>query len=81
MARGQRKSAKEKLSEALDKVQCEIEQYEAALENKRDEKAELEAQLKELELSELSGVLDTYGLSIQEVKELIKATVTDPQSA
>lgn len=81
MARGQRKSAKEKLSEALEKVQREIEQFEAVLEDKRDEKAELEAQLKELELSELSGVLDTYGLSIQEVKELIKATVTDPQSA
>lgn len=80
MARGQRKSAKEKLMEAYNKVQLEIEQCEVSLENKKTEKSELEAKMKELELSELSGVLDNYGISIQEVKDLIEASVTDSRN-
>lgn len=76
MARGQRKTAKEKLTDAMNKVMAEIEQYEAALEAKRGELAGLEAGMKDLELAELSGVLDSYGMSIQEVKELIEAAVS-----
>lgn len=76
MARGQRKTAKEKLTDAMNKVQAEIEQYETALESKRGELADLAAGMKDLELAELSGVLDSYGMSIQEVKQLIEAAVS-----
>ncbi len=71
MARGVRKSQKEKLEEKLATVDEAIVQYTNCLEQLKEEKKELEEALEQLEIAELSAILREKHLSVNELKELV----------
>lgn len=71
MARGARKSPREKLQEKLINVNEAISRYSESLEQMKKEKKELEAELEKLELAELSAMLKEKKLSVNEVRELV----------
>lgn len=71
MARGVRKSPKEKLEEKLSGVEEAIAQYSDCLEKLKTEKAGLEEELERLELAELTAILKEKNLSVQELREMV----------
>lgn len=71
MARGVRKSPKEKLTEKLNEVEAAIAQYSECLEKLKAEKKELEGELERLEIAELSAILKEKKLSVNEVMDLV----------
>lgn len=71
MARGVRKSPKEKLEEKLVGVCEAIEQYSSCLEKLKAEKKELERELEQLEIAELSAMLKEKNLSVHELREIV----------
>ena len=71
MARGVRKSPKEKLEEKLASVCEAIDQYNSCLEKLKEEKKELEEELERLEIAELSAMLKEKDLSVHELREMV----------
>lgn len=71
MARGVRRSPKEKLTEKLNEVEEAIAQYGECLEKLKAEKKELEGELERLEIAELSAILKEKKLSVNEVMDLV----------
>lgn len=71
MARGVRKSPKEKLEEKLTSINDAIEQYAGCLEKLKAEKKELEEELERIEIAELSAILKEKKLSVQELREIV----------
>lgn len=71
MARGVRKSPKEKLEEKLTNVNDAISQYTACLEKLKVEKRELEAELEQLEIAELSAMLKEKNMSVGELRAMV----------
>lgn len=71
MARGVRKSPKEKLTEKLNEVETAIAQYGECLEKLKAEKKELEEELERLEIAELSAILKEKKLSVNEVMDMV----------
>lgn len=71
MARGVRKSPKEKLEEKLVSVEEAIAQYGECLEKLRTEKKELEEELERLEIAELSAILKEKHLSVGELRDMV----------
>lgn len=71
MARGVRRSPKEKLEEKLMSVNDAIEQYTSCLEKLKAEKKELEEELERMEIAELSAILKEKKLSVQELREMV----------
>lgn len=71
MARGVRKSPKEKLEEKLANVNDAIEQYTGCLEKLKAEKKELEEELERIEIAELSAILKEKNLSVHELREMV----------
>ncbi len=72
MARGVRKSQKEKLTEKLAGVEEAIRQYSECLEKMKAEKKELEEELERLEIAELSAMLKEKHLSVDEVRNMVE---------
>ena len=68
MARG-RKSLT--LDEQLAKITTEIENMESSLKEMKQEKKDLEEQIKQARLAELDEIISEKGLSFEEVKELL----------
>ena len=68
MARG-RKSLT--LDEQLAKITTEIENMESYLKEMKQEKKDLEEQIKQARLAELDEIISEKGLSFEEVKELL----------
>lgn len=71
MAKGVRKSPKEKLTEKLSEVKEAIAQYSECLEKLKAEKKELEDELERLEIAELSAILKEKKLSVNEVMDMV----------
>ena len=71
MARGVRKSQKEKLEEKLAGVDEAIVQYTDCLERLKEEKMEIEEMLERLEIAELSAILKEKHLSVNELKAMV----------
>ena len=71
MARGARKSPKEKIQERLTDVNVSIARYSECLEKMKQEKKELEAELEKLDIAELSAMLKERKLSVNEVMEMV----------
>ncbi len=71
MARGARKSPKEKIQERLTDVNESIARYSECLEKMKQEKKELEAELEKLDIAELSAMLKERKLSVNEVMEMV----------
>ncbi|MDR2044991.1 MAG: flagellar export protein FliJ [Clostridium sp.] len=74
MARGRKKYT---LEEQYDLTVKQISETESVLKEFKAKKKELEAQLKEKQLSELSSLIESTGLSIEEIKGLIKKEETE----
>lgn len=71
MARGVRKSPKEKLEEKLISVEEAITQYSECLEKLKTEKKELEEELERMEIAELSAILKEKHLSVNELRDMV----------
>ena len=71
MARGVRKSPREKLEEKLISVEEAITQYSECLEKLRNEKKELEEELERLEIAELSAMLKEKHLSVNDLRDMV----------
>lgn len=72
MARGVRKSPKEKLTEKLNSVEEAIAQYSQCLEQLKNEKKELEAEMEQLEIAELSAMMKEKNLSVNELRNMVE---------
>ena len=72
MARGVRKSPKEKLTEKLNSVEEAIAQYSKCLEQLKNEKKELEAEMEQLEIAELSAMMKEKNLSVNELRNMVE---------
>lgn len=81
MPRGPRKSQKEKLQEQLSEVISSIKQYEDAILTMKEQKKNLEAELKAMEVGELVDLMSKNDLTIDEMKLLIQNYHVEEQSA
>ena len=72
MARGVRKSPKEKLTEKLNSEEEAIAQYSQCLEQLKNEKKELEAEMEQLEIAELSAMMKEKNLSVNELRNMVE---------
>ena len=70
MARGRKKALT--LDEQLEKVVSEIKETEKRLEELKDQRDELEGQIKMNRIAELDDFISSRGLSIDEVKEMLE---------
>lgn len=75
MARGVRKSPKEKLEDKLTGVNEAIVQYSSCLEKLQAEKTELEEALERLEIAELSAMLREKNLSVSELRDMVNQVI------
>ncbi len=71
MARGVRKSPREKLEEKLISVEEAITQYSECLEKLRNEKKEIKEELERLEIAELSAILKEKHLSVNDLRDMV----------
>ena len=71
MARGVRRSQREKLEEKLISVEESITRYGECLEKLRNEKKEIEEELERLEIAELSAILKEKHLSVNELRDMV----------
>lgn len=70
MARGRKKNLTPE--EMLEKVASEIEETEARLKELKNEKKQLEDQIKMSRVAELEEFISSHGLNIEEVKEMLE---------
>lgn len=71
MARGKRLTGSDLLEKKIADVNKKIESHETLIHNLKEQKSQLEKEMKKLRLEELSSIIEEKGLSIEEVKELI----------
>lgn len=81
MARGKRTSKVELLTKKIGEVNKKIEDKEATIVALKEQKAQLENELKEAKLEELSSFLDEKGMSVDEVKAMVEnnSSVTEDE--
>ena len=71
MARGVRKSPREKLQERLCGIEEAMTQYSQCLEKLKAEKRDVEEEMERLELAELNEILKEKHLSVTELRNLV----------
>lgn len=79
MARGKRTSKIELLTKKIGEVNKKIEDKEATIVALKEQKAQLENELKEAKLEELSSFLDEKGMSVDEVKAMVENQTKDSE--
>lgn len=79
MARGKRTSKVELLTKKIGEVNKKIEDKEATIVALKEQKAQLENELKEAKLEELSSFLDEKGMSVNEVKAMVENQTKDSE--
>lgn len=72
MARGKKATRTELLTKKLKEVNKKIEDKKATIAVLEEQKAQLENELKEAKLEELSSFLDEKGMSVDEVKAMVE---------
>lgn len=72
MARGKKTTKVELLTRKLIEVDKKIEDKKATIEALEEQKAQLEAELKEAKLDELSTLLDAKGWTVDQVVALVE---------
>lgn len=72
MARGKRTSKVELLTKKLVEIDKKIEDKKATIEALEETKKQLETELKEAKLEELSTILDSKGWTVDQVVALVK---------
>ena len=71
MARGKRLTGIDLLKKKISDLDEKIESHETLIHNLKEQKSQLEKEMKKLRLEELSSIIEEKGLSIEEVKKLI----------
>lgn len=72
MARGKKATRTELLTKKIGEVNKKIEDKKATIAVLEEQKAQLENELKEAKLEELSSFLDEKGMSVDEVKAMVE---------
>ena len=72
MARGKKATRTELLTKKLKEVDKKIEDKKATIAALKEQKAQLESELKEAKLEELSTLLDKKGITVDEVKAIVE---------
>lgn len=81
MARGVRKTPREKLEEKLAEVRNSIKQYKDCLKTLESQEKELTRELEQEELRELSSLLKERSVSAEEVKQIVLEYTSMEQGA
>lgn len=81
MARGVRKTPREKLEEKLTDVRNSINQYKECLKTLENQEKELTQELEQEELRELSSFLKECSVSAEEVKQMVLEYTSMEQGA
>lgn len=71
MARGVRKTAREKLEQKLADVRASMEQYRECLKDLENQEKELSEELEREDLRELSTLLKECSMSADDVKQMV----------
>ena len=79
MARGKKATRTELLTKKLKEVNKKIEDKETSIAALKEQKAQLESELKEAKLEELSSFLDEKGMSVDEVKAMVENQTKDSE--
>lgn len=79
MARGKRTSKVELLTKKIGEVNKKIEDKEATIAALKEQKAQLESELKEAKLEELSILLDVKGWTVDQVVALVENQESEGQ--
>lgn len=79
MARGKKISRTELLMRKIEEVSKKIIDKEATIAALKEQKAQLENELKEVKLEELSSFLDEKGMSVDEVKAMVENQTKDSE--
>ena len=79
MARGKKATRTELLTKKLKEVNKKIEDKETTIVALKEQKAQLENELKEAKLEELSSFLDEKGMSVDEVKAMVENQTKDSE--
>ena len=79
MARGKRTSKVELLTKKIGEVDKKIEDKKATISALEEQKAQLESELKEAKLEELSTLLDSKGWTVDQVVALVENQVSEGQ--
>ena len=79
MARGKKATKVELLTKKIGEVNKKIEDKEATIVALKEQKAQLENELKEAKLEELSSFLDEKGMSVDEVKAMVENQTKDSE--
>lgn len=79
MARGKKATRTELLTKKLKEVDKKIEDKKATIAALEEQKAQLESELKEAKLEELSTLLDTKGWTVDQVVALVESQESEGQ--
>lgn len=79
MARGKRTTKVELLTKKIGEVNKKIEDKETTIVALKEQKTQLENELKEAKLEELSSFLDEKGMSVDEVKAMVENQTKDSE--
>ena len=72
MARGKKATRTELLMKKIEEVNKKIIDKETTIAALKEQKAQLESELKEAKLEELSTLLDEKGMTVDEVKAMVE---------
>lgn len=81
MARGARKSTLEKLHEELSEVRESIDQYQESLTTLKQREKVLLEQVDMEEFKTITVMLNEQGMTLEDLKVLVKGSSSDQQSA
>ena len=79
MARGKKATRTELLMKKIEEVNKKIIDKETTIAALKEQKAQLESELKEAKLEELSSFLDEKGMSVDEVKAMVENQTKDSE--
>lgn len=79
MARGKKATRTELLTKKIEEVNKKIIDKETTIAALKEQKAQLESELKAAKLEELSALLDTKGWTVDQVVELVENQVSEGQ--
>lgn len=79
MARGKKISRTELLMRKIEEVNKKIIDKETTIAALKEQKAQLESELKEAKLEQLSTLLDSKGMSVDEVKAMVENQTKDSE--
>lgn len=77
MPRGIKRSRKEIITEEIENLKVEVSNAEELITEKRGRIEELSNELKLLESKELMNIIESKGLSLEEIKQMIETCCND----